>query len=272
MAPEIKLTEADMLTRLRVHLGAQGEQYAVVSHPRDAAGFDASRTLDAISMGLWPSRGLLLQGYEIKVSRSDWQRELKDPAKAERFCRLVDHFWLVVSDRKIVQDGELPPHWGLLVPHGDKLRKAVAPTYLHEHTAGKRVPLPPGFGRSFLASLMREAVREGDVQPEAIQVAVREALERDRAARVRSSRDWEKMYTDIHAKLREFETGLGCGIASFQYSGLDPKTVGKRLQAIAVGEADVDRLESRLRQLEGTADRTLSDIRGHLTDLSARVQ
>ena len=243
----------------------------MVDHPRDAAGFNASRTLDAISMGLWPSRGMLLHGYEIKVSRPDWQRELKDPSKAERFCRLLDRFWLVVSDRKIVQDGELPPHWGLLAAHGDKLRQITAPTALHERTAGKAEPLPPAFGRSFLASLMREAVREGDIQPEAIQVAVREALERDRAVRTRAGRDWEKMYTDIHEKLSEFEAGLGCAIRTFKYSGVEPREVGRRLQAIAAGEADVDRLKSRLLQLEVTADRTLSDIRDHLTSLD-RVQ
>ncbi|HYJ21079.1 MAG TPA: hypothetical protein VEW07_03530, partial [Solirubrobacterales bacterium] len=65
---------------------------------RSAAGFDARRTIDAVSLNLWPSRGMLLDGYEIKVSRSDWLRELKNPAKAEEFAGLVDRLWLVVSD------------------------------------------------------------------------------------------------------------------------------------------------------------------------------
>ena len=33
------------------------------------------RYADAIAMNLWPSRGLAVHGFEIKISRGDWQRE-----------------------------------------------------------------------------------------------------------------------------------------------------------------------------------------------------
>jgi len=32
-------------------------------------------------MDLWPSGGLEIHGHEVKVSRSDWLRELKEPEK-----------------------------------------------------------------------------------------------------------------------------------------------------------------------------------------------
>ena len=96
-------------------------EYAFLEEVRNDAGFDASRSCDAIAMSLWPSRGLDLQGFEIKASRSDWLRELKDPAKAEAVCKFCDFWWLAVGDAGIVLDGELPVSWGLLVPRGDKL-------------------------------------------------------------------------------------------------------------------------------------------------------
>jgi hypothetical protein len=154
---EERHTETTMYRMLRDRLckdSGNGPQTVLVPAVRSAAGFDARRTIDAVSIGLWPSRGMLLDGYEIKVSRSDWLRELKAPAKAEEFAALVDRLWLVVSDASIVKDGELPPGWGLLVRRGKILRQAVAAERLHE---GKE--LPPGFGRSFLVPLLRSANR-----------------------------------------------------------------------------------------------------------------
>ena len=59
-------------------------EYALFYEVANATGSAATRSADAIAMGLWPSRGLYLQGFEIKVSRSDWLSELKNPAKAAR--------------------------------------------------------------------------------------------------------------------------------------------------------------------------------------------
>ena len=42
-------------------------------------------------------RGMLVDAYECKSSRSDWQAELRDPSKADRFCQLVDRFWIVAG-------------------------------------------------------------------------------------------------------------------------------------------------------------------------------
>lgn len=101
-----------MLALLAARYGrssGNGPAWAFVPKVRDAAGFSATRTIDAIAMSLWPSRGLELHGHEIKVSRSDWLRELKEPEKAEAFSSVVDRWWLVVSDAQIVAAGELPP-------------------------------------------------------------------------------------------------------------------------------------------------------------------
>lgn len=103
------------------HLPKRGRpEWAYLEEVRNAPGFDATRSLDALAVHLWPSRGHEIHGYEIKCSRSDWLRELKDPHKAEAFSGWCDRFWIVAAPG-IVRD-ELPIAWGLLEPKGQALR------------------------------------------------------------------------------------------------------------------------------------------------------
>jgi len=78
------------------------------------------RISDFMAMDMWYSNGYALHGHEVKVSRSDWLAELRQPEKADAFMRYCDRWWLVVSDESIVRD-DLPKGWGLMVKHGDRL-------------------------------------------------------------------------------------------------------------------------------------------------------
>lgn len=152
------LTEADVLVLLRERLTGSGNggagEHAFMAHVRNAAGFSATRTIDALALNLWPSRGLTLDAYEVKVSRSDWTRERKNPQKADDFCRLVDRFWLV-APAGVVHDGELPPKWGLLEVLGDgeekpwRLRQKETAPLLH----GRRDP--PPLDRGLVVAMLR---------------------------------------------------------------------------------------------------------------------
>src|SRR6266850_716864 len=66
--------------------------YGIVFEVAKATGFNARRHLDAMAMGLWPSRGLTLMGIEIKVSRYDWRKERDEPQKAEELAKFCDYF------------------------------------------------------------------------------------------------------------------------------------------------------------------------------------
>lgn len=124
-----------------------GEEWALFFQVRDATGFQGSRTADALAMGLWPSRGLELHGFEIKAFRGDWLRELKKPSKAEEISSYCDRWWIVAGDKELVKPHELPPTWGLMTPHGDGLRIAVPAPKL----------TPATIDRLFLAALLRRA-------------------------------------------------------------------------------------------------------------------
>ena len=144
--------EAAMLDLLRARYsftGGNGPRWAFVPKVRSAAGFDASRTCDALAFDLWPSAGLLIHGHEIKCSRADWLVELRDPPKAETFIPYVDRWWIVAAERGIVRRDELPPGWGLMEVRGGKIRVVQK----SEHFIA--LPIP----KTFLAAIMRAATR-----------------------------------------------------------------------------------------------------------------
>lgn len=100
----------------------EGQAWAYLEEVRNGTGFGrVTRTADALAMSLFPSRGLHLHGFEVKVSRADWIKERDAPEKAEEIAKFCHYWWLVVSDPAIVKDGELPQPWGLLAKKKGKL-------------------------------------------------------------------------------------------------------------------------------------------------------
>jgi hypothetical protein len=73
----------------------------------------SARRADLVRVGMWASRGLGIDVHEIKTSRSDWRRELDDPAKAEAWWPYCNRFW-VVAPPGVVTAAELPEGWGLM--------------------------------------------------------------------------------------------------------------------------------------------------------------
>lgn len=67
-----------------------------------------------------------VHGFEVKVSRSDWLRELRTGGLKSEAWRSVCHYWWVVAPPGVVREGELPDGWGLLVG-SERLRAVVKP-------------------------------------------------------------------------------------------------------------------------------------------------
>lgn len=129
----------------------------------DATGAGHRRTVDALLMNMYPSRGLTIEGVEIKVSRGDWLRELKKPSKQETVFRYCDRFWLAVGDPAIVRDGELPATWGLLVPgRGGKMKIATRAPELS----------PEPITKPFMAAILRRASEGHDKLRREVRVEV----------------------------------------------------------------------------------------------------
>lgn len=89
--------------------------WAFMREFRNATGFDAIRSADALAVGLYRSRGQVIVGFEQKIYRNDWLRELKRPEKAEPIAQFCDYFNVVTPDESIAKVEELPAPWGLIV-------------------------------------------------------------------------------------------------------------------------------------------------------------
>jgi hypothetical protein len=152
------VTAADVRAALKRYYGQPN--YGIVFEVAQATGFNARRHLDAMAMGLWPSRGLTLYGIEVKASRYDWRKELEQPQKAEELARFCDYFY-VAAPKDVVPLNEVPDKWGLLELRGETIVEAKA--------ASKHEAEPTG--RPFLAAIFRAASRE--VDPETLDALLR---------------------------------------------------------------------------------------------------
>jgi hypothetical protein len=167
------IRSSDIYAALRLRYCAP--EWALMFEVANGTGSNIRRYADAVAMNLFPSRGLELHGFEIKVSRCDWQRELKNPDKAETIFRYCDRWWIAAPEG-IVDKAELPTTWGLLELKGDKLKQAVAAPSLR----------PKELTRSFIAALVRRssAVDQGMID-RLVDVKVGEIRARDEDAILR---------------------------------------------------------------------------------------
>jgi hypothetical protein len=183
--------------------------WAFLEEVRNGTGFGrVTRTADALAMSLYPSRGLLLHGFEVKVSRSDWVRELEDPDKAEEIARFCHFWWLVVGDAEIVKDGELPATWGLLAQAGDKLVHKKEPLLNKE-------ALPPT--HRFLGAILRKfgATSTDNARVERARAEGHNAgwkAAQDQARTHTADGRAQQSFDDLRARLEAFEKESGIAI------------------------------------------------------------
>lgn len=242
-----KVTEGDMLALLRKHLDRPGNggagEYAFMAHVRNAAGFSATRTFDGVALSLWPSRGHTLHIYEVKISRSDWQRELKNPAKAEDACKIADYF-SIVAPRGIVTRAELPPTWGLIETHGDGLRTTVAAPYLGDGPAKTRPPID----RSLVVAMLRSAGAVGD--PAEVDAARKAGFEEGKkVSAIRLDTARSELDT-LRAEVQAFEEASGVRLAAHGLPGWskvdDLATLGAAVRRVLDGDKAHERAAARL--------------------------
>jgi hypothetical protein len=174
--------------------------YALFEQVARGTGFHANRHADAVMMSLWPSRGLELTGFEVKCYRGDWKRELADPEKADEIAAFMDRWFIVAAGDGIVDKGELPATWGLLVSDGKKLKVVKEARALE----------PKPLSRSFLAALLRRA-SEGEAAALAAEFARgrEDGIANGPAEHQRRMKALEDRVEFHKKKLAEFEAASG---------------------------------------------------------------
>lgn len=182
-----------------LHTRFAAPEWACFFEVAQGTGSNGGRSADCVAMNMFPSRGLRVHGVEIKASRSDWQRELRDPTKAEPIMRFCDHWW-IAAKAGVVLDGELPPTWGLLEMQGTVLRQKVRAPKLDAEP----------MDRAFIAALLRRASeRAARELNEAVKdkLAGNEQVIADRVKREVDGRSHE--LGSLRASITEFEQRSG---------------------------------------------------------------
>lgn len=113
-------------------------------------GGQAHRRIDAVAVHYWPSTGHMRCGFELKISRSDWTREMAQPEK-RRFALERCHAFSLVSAAGIAREDEIPAEMGWYEFEGDALEIRKAPPQ-------RTVPDP---GPSFHVAVARRAEAAG---------------------------------------------------------------------------------------------------------------
>lgn len=110
-----------------------------------------NRRLDFVAMECWESRGHALWGFEVKVSKADLAREIRDPSKHTCFFECLDYYSIAVPE-EIVDVDAIPEAWGIAVARDNEIRWRRMPQPLHGDRLLEAIP------KSFAASFARRAV------------------------------------------------------------------------------------------------------------------
>lgn len=216
---------------------------------------------DAIAMNLYQSRGHAVHGFEIKTSRSDWLRELKQPDKAEAIFKFCDYWW-IVAPRGVVKEGELPPTWGLIDAREATLLTAVAAPKL---TA---VPLT----RGFFASIMRRSHETLEARARSlVRIELDEARRRQQEDIERQVRDRTRQATETEKHVAEFMEATGLPFDRYSGPPIETIKMAQQLEKLGAGWGTHEGPLGKLLELADDLERTSAHAREAVAAIGLRA-
>ena len=207
---------ADIKAALRARFCAP--EWALFFEVADATGARHNRWADAVAMNLYPSRGLEINGFEVKASRSDWLRELKNPEKSAPVQNYCDRWW-IVAPAGVIADGELPPTWGHYeAKPGGTLRQVVAAPKLEAQ------PVTRGF---VAAMLRRASAADEDVVRAAVATEIERLRQGDESRMKREIEFRTRRASELIEAVAEIERISGVTIESW-----NSEQIGRAVKAV----------------------------------------
>ena len=203
------LTTGAVLDLIETRFSDRGEHVVLFDVP-NVVGMSQSRRCDAVAIGMWKRSGYLIHGFEVKVSRSDWLREVKDTTKADPFIEKCDRWWLVTGDIDIARPSEIPEYWGWMNASKTGLRVQRPAKPLNEPS--------DAISRAWAYALIQRAGGKSDGQLE----RHRRELEKQVTARLeaeyaRRNRDhWKDTCEKLQEQISEFEAASGLELSSWK--------------------------------------------------------
>lgn len=209
---------------------AENGEYIVLFDCPDSVGMKQERRCDAVALGMWGRTEYTVNGFEIKVSRGDWLRELKQPKKSDPFIDKVDKWWLVTGNITVAKPEEIPDYWGWMNATGSGLRimrpaKAIG-------SADGMVSMNRKWAYGLIQRAHRGAAEEITRQVhKRIDEAMAREKERLEAEYANRNRDYYKtMYESLKAKVDAAEASSGLELDSWRFG--TPENVGRIAKAL----------------------------------------
>lgn len=152
-AADTTLTARQILGFLRrKYDGHDGQDWIYVEELTTSTGTADATRIDAFVMHTLPSLKLQRHAFEVKISRADFLRELKTPAK-RRYGMMFSNYFHFVTPRGLVSPEEIPAGCGLW----EYNRKGSLHAKLHAPYRDSTAPT-----WAFMAALSRRIRKEAD--------------------------------------------------------------------------------------------------------------
>lgn len=230
-------------------------EYALLPEVSDEAG-RRNRSADAVAMNTWPSRGLEVHGIEIKSYRSDWIKELKNPAKAENIFQYCDRWWICAAAEDVVKENEVPETWGfLLVKNGRIYTIKEAP---------KLSPQP--LTKTFIASMLKRAsqgmVPRASIQEE-LEIAEQKGRTTEREIIIRERNGKASAFDKLKLAVDTFKEITGIDIQEHEWR------IGKvgAVVELLIRDEEYATAKARVKQMHETITELQKDIAAAMEEL-----
>jgi hypothetical protein len=182
---------AAQITALLQHRHAAPEWASFAQLPSNTGGIN--RYLDFYAINLWHSKRYLKVAYEIKISRSDFHREMNEPRKREFAEKIADEAYFA-TPLNLINPDEVPEGWGLIEMNAGGLRiKKRAPQRKVED-----LPM------SFIASLARRLSDPPQALPAALWLLAGQEVDRERLYAIANEDVRQQIQQAKQQALREY--------------------------------------------------------------------
>ena len=259
-------TTADLLAALHNHFIKHDDTWAGAVCLTEVTAPNSTRRADMVHIGLWASRGAGgIDVCELKTSKSDFRREIDNPAKAEAWWPYSSRFWIVSPSETVTPPGELPEGWGLMVPgRARRFRVVVAPAERE-----------PKLTANLLVTLLKctETTRVNALQ------AQRQKLHEEQRQREQQlQREARMNRADPQVKERlvlldQLEAALGAKLDSYRWRGqIVPADAAEVLKLLAAGQVAQSAAAERARRNAESMEHIAEELKRQAAELKAAAE
>lgn len=207
------------------------------------------RRLDVVALNMWGARRWRIVGFEIKVSRGDWIRELDSFQKSEQWTEVVDSFY-VVTPPKLIKADELPVGWGHLELAGSRMM-----TRAHAQVReGDRRTFPREVAARFITRMGQSVEATKRDFKWKLEHELREEIRADVEKRTKT--EYEARINDCQTRIKDYNDLLGA-------LGLNPATWHAQENALRAAAAFAA-AQGNVGTLRASLDRTIREFDGHV--------